>query len=350
MSRLNKKVAIGLSGGVDSSVAAYLLQKQGYDVIGITMQLCEEVEAQKDAEKVAKRLNIPHYFVDLKNEFKKYVISDFAEEYLKGRTPNPCAVCNKYIKFGAMIEAAKSLGAEHIATGHYAKIEKHKDRYVIVAAKDSNKDQTYMLYSLSQDVLKRVLFPCGDYTKSQIREVAKEIGLEVHDKKESMDICFIPNNNHGEYIKKLQLQKPITQGNFINKDGKVLGTHKGIIYYTIGQRKGLGISLGEPAYVIDIIPEKNQVILGKEEDIINNSLIAKDVNFIPFDSLQNKMKVQAKIRYSSSKSDAYITPLDKGLVKVNFVEKQRAITKGQRVVFYIDDLLVGGGVIESIND
>lgn len=345
---LGNKVAIGLSGGVDSSVAAYLLQKQGYDVIGITMHLCPEVEVSDDAEKVAKKLNIPHYVIDLTKEFRENVINNFAEEYLNGRTPNPCAVCNKYIKFGVMLDKARELGADFIATGHYAKIEEHNGRYLIVSAKDSQKDQTYMLYSLSQEVIKHMLMPCGNYTKSEIREIAKMIGLEVHNKKESMDICFIPNNNHGEYIKNLKLGKAIKQGNFVNEEGKILGKHKGIIYYTIGQRKGLGLSLGEPAFVIDIIPEKNEILIGKENEIFKTTLIAKDVNFIPFDKLENTMAVKAKVRYSAPKSDASITMMDNGRVKVIFNEKQRAITKGQRVVFYIQDLLLGGGTIEEV--
>lgn len=345
---LSSKVAIGLSGGVDSSAAAYLLQKQGYDVIGITMRLCPEVEVSDDAEKVAKKLNIPHYIIDLTKEFKEHVINNFAEEYLNGRTPNPCAVCNKYIKFGAMLDKARELGADFIATGHYAKIEEHNGRYLIVSAKDDKKDQTYMLYSLSQEVIKHMLMPCGNYTKSEIREIAKMIGLEVYNKKESMDICFIPNNNHGEYIKNLKLGNAIKQGNFINKEGKILGKHKGIMYYTIGQRKGLGLSLGEPAFVTDIIPEKNEILIGKEEEIFKTTLIAKNVNFIPFDKLENTMEVKAKIRYSAPKSDASITMMDNDRVKVVFDEKQRAITKGQRVVFYIEDLLLGGGTIEEV--
>lgn len=345
---MKKKVAIGLSGGVDSSVAAYLLKEKGYDVIGITMRVCSDIDVPEDARKVAQELGIPYHIIDLRDEFKKCVIDNFAEEYLQGRTPNPCSVCNKYIKFGSMLEKAMELGADYIATGHYARIEEHNGRYLILNAKDDKKDQTYMFYSLTQDVLKHVLMPCGEYTKSEIREFAKKIGLEIHDKKESMDICFIPDNNHGKYIEGLEVKDKVKPGNFVDKEGNILGKHKGLIYYTIGQRKGLGLSLGKPSFVIDIIPEKNEVVVGEEKEIFNSGLIAKDINFIPFDKLENPMEVEAKIRYSTTKNNATIMPFENGKLKVIFKDKQRAITKGQRVVFYVEDMLVGGGTIEGI--
>ncbi len=341
------KVAVGLSGGVDSSVAAYLLKEQGYDVIGVTLRLCSEVDVSEDAKKVAEMLDIPHYILDLRDDFKENVIDYFVDEYMNGRTPNPCAVCNKKIKFGIMLDKVKELGAEYIATGHYARIEEHNGRYIIAAAEDEKKDQTYMLHGLSQEVLKHILMPCGEYSKDEIRKKAKEIGLEVHNKKDSMEICFIPDNNHGEYIKDLT-NGEVKRGNFIDKNGKVLGKHKGIINYTIGQRKGLGLALGEPVFVIDILPETNQVVVGKEEEIFKTSLIAKDVNFIPFEKLENSMEVEAKIRYSMSRSKATISSLGNGKVKVQFENKQRAITKGQCVVFYSKDILIGGGTIEEV--
>lgn len=344
---MNKKVAIGLSGGVDSSVAAYLLKEKGYDLIGITMKV-SDVDVSEDAAKVAEKLNIPYHVLDLRHEFKNCVIDNFAEEYLQGRTPNPCAMCNKHIKFGVLLEKAKELGADYIATGHYARVEEHNGRYLVLNAKDDKKDQTYMFYSLTQEVLKHILMPCGEYTKVQIREIAKNLGLEVHDKKESMDICFIPDNDHGKYIENLEYKDRIKPGNFVDKEGNILGKHKGVIYYTIGQRKGLGLSLGKPGFVIDIIPERNEVVVGDEPEIFNSGLIAKDVNFIPFDFLENEMEVEAKIRYSTTKSKATIIPYEDGKVKVMFDDKQRAITKGQRVVFYIEDMLVGGGTIENI--
>lgn len=344
---MKKKVAIGLSGGVDSSVAAYLLKEQGYDVIGVTLRLCSEVDVSEDAKKVAEMLGIPHYILDLRDDFKENVIDYFVDEYMNGRTPNPCTVCNKKIKFGIMMDKAKELGAGYIATGHYARIEEHNGRYIIAAAEDEKKDQTYMLYSLSQEVLKHILMPCGEYSKDEIRKKAKEIGLEVHNKKDSMEICFIPDNNHGKYIRNLTNGK-VKRGNFIDKNGKILGQHEGIINYTIGQRKGLGLALGEPVFVIDILPETNQVVVGKEEEIFKTSLIAKDVNFIPFEKLENSMEVEAKIRYSMSRSKATISSLGNGKVKVQFENKQRAITKGQCVVFYSKDILIGGGTIEEV--
>ncbi|WP_027623306.1 tRNA 2-thiouridine(34) synthase MnmA [Clostridium lundense] len=355
---MTKKVAVGMSGGVDSSVTAYLLKKQGYDVIGITMKVfpgnkCNGNKSESEiivenAKKVCDDLGIPFYEVNLIEEFNQKVVAPFIDEYIEGRTPNPCVFCNKYIKFDALLQKALELGADYIATGHYCRIEKGGDRYLIYKAEDDRKDQTYMLYNIKQHQLKYVLMPCGDYSKDRIREIAKEIGLDVHNKKDSEEICFIPDNDHGKYIIK-NCPKKIMAGNFVDENGRVLGKHKGIIYYTIGQRKGLGIALGKPVFVTDIIPSKNQVVLGDEDKIFKNELIAKDVNFIPFDKLEGSMRVTAKIRYSSQTSLATIEPLENGRVRVVFDEKQRAITRGQSVVFYIENLLLGGGIIETVN-
>ncbi|NMM62832.1 tRNA 2-thiouridine(34) synthase MnmA [Clostridium sp. P21] len=357
---MNKKVVIGMSGGVDSSVAAYLLKQQGYDVIGVTMQVWQEDEeyeaveggccslsAVEDARRVAYKLDIPFYVMNFKDIFKKNVIDYFIDEYMNGRTPNPCVACNKFIKFDALLKKAMELGADYVATGHYAVVEKHDNRYVLRRSEDDKKDQTYALYNLTQFQLEHTLMPCGVYKKEKIREIAKEIGLLVHNKKDSEEICFIPDNDHGRYIKK-QVPNKVKPGNFVDKAGNVLGRHKGIVYYTIGQRKGLGIAFGVPMYVTDINPLRNEVVLGSEKDIFKTDLIAKDMNFIPFDNLQGTMEIQAKVRYSAKPSRAWITALDNGRVKVEFENKQRAITKGQSVVFYNDDLLVGGGVIDEI--
>lgn len=357
---MNKKVVVGMSGGVDSSVTAYLLKEQGYDVIGVTMQVWQEDEeyeaaeggccslsAVEDARRVAYKLDIPFYVMNFKDIFKKNVIDYFIDEYMEGRTPNPCVACNKYIKFDALLKKAMDLGAEYVATGHYATIEKVEDRYLLRRSEDDRKDQTYALYNLTQFQLAHTLMPCGLYKKDKIREIAKEIGLLVHNKKDSEEICFIPDNDHGSYIKK-QVPGKVREGYFVDKQGNILGKHKGIVYYTIGQRKGLGIALGTPVFVTDINPLTNTVVLGSEEDIFNTELIAKDINFIPFDKLEDTMEVEAKIRYSAKPGKAWITPLEDGRVKVKFENKQRAITKGQSVVFYNKEYLVGGGIIDEI--
>lgn len=357
---MNKKVVVGMSGGVDSSVTAYLLKEQGYDVIGITMQVwpedeqfeereggCCSLSSVEDARRVAYKLDIPFYVMNFKDVFKEKVIEPFIDEYLMGQTPNPCIACNKFIKFDAFLKKAKTLGADYIATGHYANIYEENGRYLLKRSRDDKKDQTYVLYNMTQNQLKHILMPCGDYNKDRIREIAKEIGLNVHNKKDSEEICFIPDNDHGSYIKR-ERPENVKPGNFVDSRGNVLGKHKGVVYYTIGQRKGLGIALGKPVFVKDIIPDKNEVVLGSEEDIFKNQLIAGSLNFIPFDKLNEPLKVLSKIRYSAKATEATIYPYGEDKVKVVFDNQVRAITKGQSVVFYDDDLLIGGGIIEEI--
>lgn len=349
-----------MSGGVDSSVAAYLLKEQGYDVIGVTMQIWQEdkeyeereggccsLSAVDDARRVAQKIGIPFYVLNFRDSFKRNVIDYFVDEYIQGRTPNPCIACNKYLKFNELLQKAKGIGADYVATGHYAKIEERDGRFQLIRANDDRKDQTYALYNLTQEQLEHTLMPCGEYTKDKIREIAKEIGLDVHNKKDSEEICFIPDNNHGRYICEAAPNK-VREGNFVDKQGNVLGKHKGIVYYTIGQRKGLGLALGRPVFVTDINPVTNTVVVGPEEDIFKTDLVCKEVNLISVDKLEGPMEVEAKIRYSAKPAKATISPMENGRVKVSFEDKQRAITKGQSVVFYKDDLVVGGGIIESL--
>ncbi|MCG8540366.1 MAG: tRNA 2-thiouridine(34) synthase MnmA [Clostridia bacterium] len=361
MKSLDKnKVVVGMSGGVDSSVAAYLLKKQGYEVIGVTMKVwkdesedydrddgCCGLSAVEDARRVANKLEIPFYVMNFKSVFKEKVIDYFVDEYLSGRTPNPCIACNKYIKFQELIHKAHSLGAYYVATGHYAKIieEEITGRFSIRKSSAEAKDQTYTLYNLTQDQLKYILMPLGEYSsKDEIRDIAKELGLDVANKPDSQEICFVPDNDYGSFIEKND-DKDIVPGDFVDTQGNVLGKHRGIIYYTIGQRKGLGISLGRPAYVVDIRPEKNQVVLGENKDVFSDRLIAQDINFLPFDRLEHPINIEAKIRYSAKPAQAIVYPIDENTVGLEFDTPQRAITPGQAVVFYDGDTLIGGGTI-----
>lgn len=340
------KVLLGMSGGVDSSIAALLLQQEGYEVIGATMQLhdyCNNDQVE-DAKEVAKRLGIEHHVFNMKEQFKKYVIDYFIEEYQEGRTPNPCVACNKYIKFGAMIDKAEELGIEYIATGHYARIEKVTDgKYLLKKGKDESKDQSYMLYNLTQELLAKTIFPLGEYSKEEVRKIAEENGFITANKPDSQEVCFIPDNNHFRFIQE-NSTIPMKKGEIVNTNGEVLGYHEGSAKYTIGQRKGLGISAKTPLFVIDINSEKNQVVLGSNDELFSKELVATNLNWITFEKLEKEMEVDAKIRYKAKESKAKIYPMEYK-VKVVFEKPQRAITKGQSVVFYKDDIVLGGGII-----
>jgi len=355
-----KKVLVGMSGGVDSSVAALLLKEQGYDVIGVTMNIwqrddsvqacdkaCCAIDAVNEARKVAAKLDIPYYNMDFREDFKKEVIDEFAAEYIAGRTPNPCIVCNKKIKFEKLLQKAKVLfDADFIATGHYAKVEQDEKtgRYFLRESDSITKDQTYALYNLSQDQLSHIVFPLGTYTKDQVREIAKKNNLDNASRHDSQEICFIEDNDYAKFIEEKYDYKS-ESGDFVDTKGNVLGKHKGIIHYTVGQRRGLGLSLKKPMYVFKIDKEKNQVVLGLEDEIKSNSLICTNVNFMPFEKLEGEMKVTAKIRYLAPKEKATIYSLENGYVKVVFGIPQKAITPGQAVVFYNSDIVLGGGTI-----
>ena len=344
----NESVLIGMSGGVDSSVAAHLLQRSGYRCVGCTMKLWygNAAENTRDAEAVARRMGIPFQSYDFQEDFHDSVIKNFISTYEAGMTPNPCIQCNKHLKFGAMLETALRTGCNYVATGHYAQIRQDpkSGRYLLYKAADKAKDQTYFLYALTQHQLAHTLFPLGGLTKGEAREIAGAQGFITAHKKDSQDICFVPDGDYVAFMKDYT-GKHYPGGDYLDLKGNVVGKHQGAVCYTLGQRKGLGIALGAPAYVVSKNMENNTVTVGPNEALFHNALNAKDFNWIPFPALPEPIRVTAKIRHSQTEQPATVYPEEKGVVRVVFDNPQRAITPGQAVVLYQDDLVVGGGTI-----
>ena len=354
-------MVVGMSGGVDSSVAAWLLKEQGYEVIGVTMQIwqdeadevqeenggCCGLSAVEDARRVAGQLGIPYYVMNFKREFKEHVIDYFVGEYLRGRTPNPCIACNRYVKWESLLRRSLAIGADYIATGHYARVERLAGgRYAVRASATAAKDQTYALYNLTQDQLAHTLMPVGDYTKEEIRRMAEQLGLNVAHKKDSQEICFIPDHDYARFIQENAESVP-PEGNFVDQDGRVLGRHRGITHYTVGQRKGLNLSMGRPVFVTAIRPETNEVVIGEGRDVFSSRLVCGNVNWMAMDGLcGGEARVTAKIRYSHKGAPCLIRELGDGRVECVFDEPQRAVTPGQAVVFYNGEYVAGGGIIQ----
>jgi tRNA-uridine 2-sulfurtransferase len=370
-------VVVAMSGGVDSSLAAFLLHQKGYQVVGMSMKLwdfkevggqihpdghCCSLESLNDARSVCLSMGIPHYVVDIIQDFKKEVISNFVEEYLAGRTPNPCIICNTRIKWDSLWNKAKSVVADFMATGHYARIEfdKKMERYILLKGIDSTRDQSYALWGLTQEDLGRTIFPLGDLTKKQVRALSKEHGLKVAEKEESEEICFVTDDDYSRFIKewlerqgpgsRVKGQEKIKPGPILNLKGEQIGEHKGIPFYTIGQRKGLNIAVGRPLYVVQIDADKNVIYVGENADLLKSSFTVANLNWIAFDNLDREMDCEIKIRYQHVPQKGRIYPLTGNNVKVKFNHPERAITPGQSAVFYQGEVVLGGGVIDRVGD
>ena len=354
-----KRVVVGMSGGVDSSVAAWLLKEQGYDVIGVTMQIWQDEEeklqeenggccgltAVDDARRVAASLDIPYYVMNFKREFKENVIDYFVDEYIGGRTPNPCIACNRFVKWESLLKRSMDIGADYIATGHYARVEQLPNgRYAVRTSATGRKDQTYALYNLTQEQLKRTLMPVGGYTKEEIREMAAKMNLPVAHKPDSQDICFVPDGDYASFIEKTADQT-FPQGNFVLTDGTIVGRHNGIIHYTVGQRKGLRVAMGYPVFVLAIRPETNEVVLGKAEESLSRYVWADLINFMSVEDLKEPKKVWAKIRYNHKGAWCTVERTGEDEILCTFDEPLRAAAPGQAVVLYDGEYVLGGGTI-----
>ena len=357
---MSRTVVVGLSGGVDSSVAAWLLKEQGYFVIGVTMQIWQDEEreieeaeggccglsAVEDARRVAAALKIPYYVMNFKQEFKEHVMDYFAREYQEGRTPNPCIACNRYVKWEALLKRSIAIGADYIATGHYARVERlPSGRFSLRQSVTAAKDQTYALYNLTQDQLSRTLMPVGAYHKEEIRAMADRLGLPVAHKPDSQEICFIPDHDYAAFLDRYT-GRIMPEGNFVDLEGNVLGRHKGISHYTVGQRKGLNLAMGHPVFVVKIRPETNEVVIGDGRDVYASRVYCSRLNWMSIDGLHGQeMEVTAKIRYNHKGQPCIIREAGEDLVECIFEEPVRAAAPGQAAVFYRDEYVVGGGTI-----
>lgn len=359
-----ERIVVGMSGGVDSSVAAALLRRQGFDVIGVTMNVWPKQETQTavvrsnrccaagaidDARRVAATLGIPYYALNFRDVFQRTVIDNFATEYLAGRTPNPCIRCNKYVKFDALLRVARQFGAERVATGHYARVEwdAARGRWLLKRARDPGKDQSYVLAVLDQGQLARAVWPLGDLTKAETRRIAAELGLCVADKPESQEICFVPGRSYGEYLEQT-VPAAVRPGPILDREGRQIGQHRGVAFYTIGQRKGLGVAAGRPLFVTRIDASTNTIVVGDAEALLSHACVAEDLNWIAIPALEGELQVQARIRSRAEEVAATIVPRPDGRATVRFHQPQRAVTPGQAIVFYDGDCVVGGGTIAAV--
>ena len=358
-----KRVVVAMSGGVDSSVAAALLKEQGYEVTGVTMNLfslppeycrsenlrsCCGWKAVEDANRVANILGITHYVADLRKDFEEKVITDFCEQYAQGRTPNPCIRCNQHVKFKSLMDRAEKLGADFLATGHHARVEydAQKKRYLLMKGKDREKDQSYFLYPLSQEQLSRTLFPVGNFTKKEVREMALRMGLPVAQRIESQEICFIPDKVYASFLQE-RIPQAFQPGPIVDTKGRLIGQHKGVARYTIGQRRGMGIAASHPLYVIKIQHNENRIVVGPNEKLYHRNFLASKIHLVSSENITQPLTVKAKIRYKHKEAKAIVKPVEKNRARVKFGKPQRAITPGQSVVFYDGDVVVGGGIIEE---